>query len=574
LRTFAARSAAVATSVIGLGLAGLTVACGNDANARAGLQGGSGSGGQGTTLNVPLSGNDSGGAGCEREVSLQPVTLGAPQPFDLVIVADHSDSLAWSRDALASGLRDLLANVRGRAARVFLLTPTQYGASSAISPLPTVAWRDPETGEPYGPAATTYNQQCTDGTGTIISCPDVNTGAYHLEGRWDFTLPEPIAVITPSLSDSEFVAQQAAVSAAVLGIVGSGSPTEQPLCTLGRYVSQAPAKLPKNVAFLLISDEDDTTRPHDCLVAYEKDVTAKQVVSATIPCNSDCDEYKYTIDVVSRTFQTAIGCVAVTDTGQPIPGTEKTVSGPFNSGCDGAVPGPCPASEQDLLASRCGNGYRIASCEHKCVEDARTCDFTTTQPTSDCSMCTPSGVKATGPCTAKGGVNYQYTTSYSETVQKVPLMTGTETQALASYFVSTAKSVLGPTHYLVQGILLDPAFSCPLGPGQSYGDNLARMIGDRSRVFPLCESYGPALAGVLDFAQALIQTDFELSLESDEDVTAITVAGADGKTRTLTPEQYTFDKKTGALHVDPSAIVDTDTDLRVEVTSACRPIVQ
>ena len=153
-------------------------------------------------------------------------------------------------------------------------------------------------------------------------------------------------------------------------------------------------------------------------------------------------------------------------------------------------------------------------------------------------------------------------------------MPGTKTDALASYFVSKAQSVLGPTHYLVEGILLDPAFSCPLGPGQSYGENLAHMIDDRSHLFPLCDSYAPALGGIVDFAQALIQTDFELSLKPDEDVTAVTVIDAEGQTRTLSPEQYTFDVQTGALHVDASAIVDTDTDLRVEVTSACRPVVR
>jgi hypothetical protein len=40
-------------------------------------------------------------------------------------------SLAWSRDELSKGLQDLLTHVAGRQVRVFLLTPTQYGASSA-----------------------------------------------------------------------------------------------------------------------------------------------------------------------------------------------------------------------------------------------------------------------------------------------------------------------------------------------------------------------------------------------------------------------------------------------------------
>src|SRR5262252_6915161 len=43
-------------------------------------------------------------AGCRRDVSLKAVTFGKPPPFDVVIVADNSDSLSWSRDDLSSGL--------------------------------------------------------------------------------------------------------------------------------------------------------------------------------------------------------------------------------------------------------------------------------------------------------------------------------------------------------------------------------------------------------------------------------------------------------------------------------------
>jgi hypothetical protein len=39
-------------------------------------------------------------------------------------------------------------------------------------------------------------------------------------------------------------------------------------------------------------------------------------------------------------------------------------------------------------------------------------------------------------------------------------------------------------------------------------------------------------------------------------------------------EQYHFDLQTRVLRVEPSAILDTDTDLKVEVTSACRPVVR
>jgi len=209
------------------------------------------------------------------------------------------------------------------------------------------------------------------------------------------------------------------------------------------------------------------------------------------------------------------------------------------------------------------------------VEDTRACEFSTDQPVSDCSICVPKGTQSLGPCTAQGGVNLEYDVSYSATLQNVPLISGSTTNALASYFRSQADSVLGASHYLVQGIVLDSAFSCPLGPGQSYAQNLARMIGARSQLFPLCESYAPALGGVLDFAKTLIQTDFTLSsLADDEDVTAVTVVGANGATRHLSGDQYHFDQQTRVLRVEPSAILDTDTDLKVEVTSACRPVVR
>lgn len=568
----------VALSAVALGVflvAGAgTAGCSSDPKQNAKLAGAAGVDQHGTLS--PGDGGDGNEVECERVVSFQPVILGESQPFDLVIVADNSQSLSWSRDALASGLQDLLMHVRGRSVRVFLLTPTQYGASSALSQLPKVAWQDPETGKPYSPAATSYSQQCTDPTGASIPCPTADASAYRLDGHWDFLSPEPIAVITPTLTDAEFAAQQAAVAKKILDLVGSGSPSEQPLCTLGRYISQDHTKLPQNATFLLITDEDDVSEPKDCLVRYTKEVTSHSDVSSTVACEANCDQYRFSMQVRSQTLQTAITCVAVTDTGDAIPGTEKSVSGPFNAGCDGGQgPGACSSFEEDDAKQRCGAGYRVSSCARKCVEDTRACEFTTDQPVSDCSICVSKGTQSLGPCTAQGGVKFEYDVSYSATFQNVPLTSGSTTDALASYFRSQADSALGSTHYLVQGIVLDSAFSCPLGPGQSYAQNLARMIGARSHLFPLCESYAPALGGVLDFAKTLIQTDFTLSsLEDDEDVTAVTVIDASGAPRQLPDSQYQFDLQTRVLHIEPSAILDSDTDLRVEVTSACRPVVR
>src|SRR5512140_3142168 len=84
-------------------LAALT-ACGSER----GASGGGGTGGGGFTIETSGSGGSlageasasagAGGERCRRDVSLTAVTIGAPAPFDLIIVADHSQSLAWSRD--------------------------------------------------------------------------------------------------------------------------------------------------------------------------------------------------------------------------------------------------------------------------------------------------------------------------------------------------------------------------------------------------------------------------------------------------------------------------------------------
>ena len=77
---------------------------------------------------------------------------------------------------------------------------------------------------------------------------------------WQFVMPEPVALLTPGMSDAEFAAEQTAVADAILAIGGTGSPSEQPLCTLSRYVRQAASMLPENVVLLVITDEDDVSR--------------------------------------------------------------------------------------------------------------------------------------------------------------------------------------------------------------------------------------------------------------------------------------------------------------------------
>lgn len=551
-----------------------------------------GSGGD-TGLVLPGEGGQAGN-GCEREVSLKPVTLGAPEPFDLIIVADHSQSLAWSRDALADGLRDLLTHVEGRSVRVFLLSPTQYGATSALArnPLtgePVVAWQDPETHEAYAPTATTYSQTCTDEEGASIECPEPGERIpYRVEGRWSFLEPEPVAVISPGQSPTEFEMQQEALVDALVGLVGTGSPEEQPLCTLSRYVSQDAAKLSRNAVFLVITDEDDTSVPDDCLTSYSGELSTYFVESGSSPCSAGCDAYRFGMNGVHRWQRHAFTCTAYSDTGTPIPGTEKASW--YNlarvESCSEVSVGPCTEQERAAVQEHCDEGLRVSRCERECAEREQRCQIDLER--GDVDACSQSftyngrtwtnlaelcsgQISDAGPCTG-AGVNIVRESRYVGSTSYTSLMEGSTTGAIAAYFRATADAAFANGHYLVQGIVLDPAFSCELGAGQSYATNIAELIGSRGRLFPLCESYAPALVGVFGFAQSLVQTDFALSLESDEHVTAVTVIGGDGESRTLDADEYRFDAATRLLHLDQTVIRGTDVDLRVEVTSDCRPI--
>lgn len=576
--------------------AGSSAHAGNGGSGNRGGSGGKGgtlAGGSGGTVVVEQAGE---GGACEREVTLQAVVLGEPAPFDLVIVADHSDSLAWSRDELSAGLRDLLTHVEGRAVRVFLLTPTQYGASSADARIPlsgdsVVAWQDEQTGQPYENAVTEYSQTCTDADDMPIDCPDPRgTMPYKVHGKWDFVMPDPIAVITPDLTDAEFAAQQAAVADAILALAGSGSPEEQPLCTLSRYVSQAADALPENAVFIVISDEDDVSTPEACLSAYDAELKEFRQASAYDPCTSSCDVYRYTMTGDSYWIRHAFSCAAFTDMGDLIPGSEMMswLNITTRSSCDGFVPGSCTAEEEAAAQEFCNSGLTLTSCSTQCDHEGAECAMEVQDPSID--ACTESftyaGVtyadlpaycdllgEGWHDCSG-GGFNVTYTTNVFGTQSLVPLMSGTTTSAVGDYFTSRLASAFGPGKSLVEGIVFDPRFGCTLGTGQSVATNISNVIDDPSHVFSLCEDYAPALDGVLDFAQALIKTEFTLTLKNDEHVTGVVVISKDGTERTLLPSEYTFDERTGRLDIHKSSIRSTDANLRVEVTSDCRPIVR
>lgn len=538
---------------------------------------------------------------CEREVSLQPVVLGQPEPFDLVIVADNSDSLAWSREDLARGLEDLLVHVQGQSVRIFVLTPTQYGESSAQAVYPPsgeslVKWQDPATGMAYFPEATTYSQTCTDELGASISCSELDgTVPGALVGTWDFTMPEPIAAISPESTQQDFESQQMAVASAILETSGIGAPEERPLCTLARYVNQAPQRLPENIVFLVITDEDDTSLPGHCMTKVQNKWFREQI-PVEVPCASNCDHYYIVGERGVRRKHFEFSCVETTDTGAPIPGTEvnneSTSPDVYEEECEELMHGPCDEEERADRQKACGTGLGVVSCVSHCVEAVQRCDLridghevqTCSQPfrgsgesgLSFSDYCSGRGIPGVEDCTLRG-VNID--AEGQSVINLDP--TGTEDVAGASgirdlgkYFRSRADEVFGDGKYQVEGIVHMPEFSCELGPGQSHATQLAKMIGDPARLFPLCESYAPALQDVVDFAQDLIQSQFALPLEDNEGITAVTMVDLHGDERSLSSDQFRFDAETQTLHIERSAVLGTDRDMRVEVTAGCEPVVR
>jgi hypothetical protein len=597
---FAGCGASKSSSGLGDGSGGSSAASAGGSSG--GGTGGAGSAGRGGAAARGGSGGDliveeaGAGGACEREVTLQAVVLGEPAPFDLVIVADHSDSLAWSRDELSTGLRDLLSNVKGRSVRIFLLTPTQYGASSAAARIPlsgdaAVAWQDPETGQAFEDAVTEYVQTCTDPAGASIDCPDPKgREPYQAHGEWLFVMPEPIATLEPSMTDAAFAAEEQAVSDAILALGGTGSPDERPLCTLARYLSQPSDALPENAVFLVISDEDDTGVPDDCMLTLDTELKERRSVVSESACSSGCDVYRYQMTRPSYWIRHPYTCAAFNDMGELIPGTEMmswyNLTG--QTSCAGVLEGPCTPADEEKVQEVCDSGLTLTSCETTCTEEESACSVDLTDPNvNPCDEAfTHDGItksNLTEWCNqfgsgwqncSGGGLNVEYETSISGGYSHENLMPGTTVDAVIQHVASGLRGAFGAGQYLFEGILFDPRFDCTLGTGQSYAANLIRAIDDPAHVFSLCDSYAPALAGVLDFAQALIQTEFDLTLADDEHVTAVIVIDENGIERILSKSDYTFDEDTGRLSVNKSAIRSTDANLRVEVTSDCRPIVK
>jgi len=533
---------------------------------------------------------------CSRSVSLKAVSIARPVAFDVVIVADNSDSLSWSRDSLSAGLRNLLARVKGHEARFFVLTSTQYGASSAaaintITGSDLVSWKDSVTGMPYANPMTEYVQTCLDGKGAPGPCPGGPgkglEGFWSVKGTWQFRTPSPVAAITPGISDVEFSAQQKKVADAVLALGGGGAQQEQPLCTLNRYLTQA--TLPKHVVFVVLSDEDDTSAPDACLAGYE----AKVFPSGTSleECTSGkCDQYLYTMDRSNPGERLGFSCVPVDDKGMAHPEKAVEKSAVINSSsmCKVGTMVPCSAAELSRAGSECGGGHRVDNCQRQCFAGASATICNLTRETNVPDLCTQpfdAGGRhfdnfaqyclqfgsGWGPCMVRGyKLGSRVIMGFEEKI--TPVVGGSTTADLIRSFKGNADRLFGKDAYSVESIVLDPAFSCPVRPGQSHAPNLRQLATSAQDVFPLCQDYAPALQRIESFAEFLIQTEFSLVLDAYEDVDSVLVTSKQGTQRTLPKGSYRYDRAAGVLRFNPGVLGPQDESLAVNVARYCEPV--
>ncbi len=541
--------------------------------------------------------------GCERQVVYSDLVLEEPPPFDVVIVADNSGSISWSRDDLSAGLSTLLDEVHGRNVRFFVLTPTQYGADSALlertTGLAPVQHSDPATGQPYSPAMTTYSQRCTDLLGVDIDCPsspDAPPAQYVLNGTFDFFMPPPVAAITQDMTHSEIAEQQRRIADAVLELGATGAPYEQPLCTLGRYVSQPEGLLPERVVFVVISDEDDVSDPKECLTGYE--LERRSLEDAPPPSCSDCKVMRYYASSSYVQPRTEYRCVPTDDTGQPLPelAVESFVSYSAAAACD-REGNECDEQELATVARYCGAGVVIEKCEHVCADEVAGCTLELPEDVTDaCSQ----------PFTHLG-VPYDNHVEYcnqryqwgdfgdcvsmlsdplpadatSPTLHSFPrprtLLTGTSnvtlpTSALADHFVDGAEAAFGTGNYFVESIVFDERFACAPRAGQSPAPLLASVASSEDDVFAICDAYAPALQRINAFAQSSLRTEYPLKLRVRETIEAVVITDVGGGTRSLASTEYEYDDVASVLRLQRDAITGADRSLNVELAVHCGPV--
>jgi hypothetical protein len=452
-----------------------------------------------------------------------------------------------------------------------------------------VPWRDPATGDPYTNEAAEYSVACTDLDGIPIDCPAYPPGEqeFKLQGTWSYRAGNPVAKITSAMTDDEIAKEAARLRDSILALAGNGAQNEQPICTLHRYLDQDPSLLPENVVFVVISDEDDQSSPSECLSGYVYESYPIESTGYVQGCTADCPAYKYSASVPAARWTMSYQCVPVDDFGTTFPDEAVTSGQPLQStdGCDGVASRACTGGESSRAEQDCGVGTVVENCTTTCNEggDQRVCLVILDEPQTD--PCTQpfeyegstyanfadycnqrSGAGDWNQC-VREGMSIQTSTNLSRGGYTESLTQTSSIVDMIASFKSKAKSVFGDRHF-VEAIVFAPEFDCVPDKGQSYASNLRYVASTQSDVFPICESYAPALARVEDFSRALLQTEYAFPLKSGEAIDGIEIVNGDGEMRDLDASQYSLDDD-GVLRIDPEALTPFDVELTVQVARRC-----
>jgi len=553
----------------------------------------------GNGLDVGQSGYGGGGPKCTRVETISALAIERPEPFDVVIVADHSGSLSWSRDSLSAGLKNLLSYAHGQEVRFFVLTPTQYGASSEAARTaggwpPLVVWQDPVTNKPYQHAITEYRQVCSDMKGGAIDCAkrdEAQGKGFNVQGTWEFQMPQPIAAILPDMTAAQITEQQEKIAAGILALGSDGAQTEQPICTLNRYITQNPSKLPKHAVFVILSDEDDQSKPEECLASYT--YQEREDGKNDAPCTQNCDVYRYEALFLRPSQSVEYDCVPVDDQGvhHPENATQHSTSSSAGPTCTPGSVTSCGAAEFELTKVFCNGAHVAENCKATCTAGSGyVC--TLDRPTASPDLCSTAF--------SENGMSYANFPDYCQrthnrdgpfkdckssgfTLGVTPRYLGTETITpvvdvptvadMAAHFRSSADAIFGKSEYFVESIVLDPAFSCPVKTGQSYGTTLKALATSSSDVFPLCSDYAPALQRIQTFAHHLVRNEFPLKLASDEEVDAVAVIDLDGNRRSLAASDFHYDRERHLIVINPGVLGPSDLTLDLTLADTCSEIV-
>jgi hypothetical protein len=250
----------------------------------------------------------------------------------------------------------------------------------------------------------------------------------------------------------------------------------------------------------------------------------------------------------------------------------------------------CRPADIRRIEAECGTDVLIEQCELICTPDASStaCFLELEQSIDACSVGFEfEGVQYSNMleyCTAEyqtdrwnlceqidgywvvGG-----STSYGGSQSAQAIIAGSQTDDLVDNFRRVADDAFAAGSYFVEVIGFDERFSCLPREGQSIATTLATVASTPDDVFPICESYAPALARIERFAGSLLDTQHGFALSRTEQIEAVRVTDSAGQERELGAGDFRYDPDTQTLVLQPEAIASSDVSLSVEVARDCVP---